>query len=294
MINKKRIGKYLKELRLKKIRKKDGKSFSQEDLVLEFSDKGIDISVNAIAEWERGSTLPSPDNLEMLSEIYNRTIDEILDGEDSNDIDYSEIYFLADEHWGMKYDQKANLYLIRNEQIKLITSRFKEMLLIRIDRVFSSNEENEFRFLFNNFYHASTYVDEYTTIDVNDQYIRVKDALNGLLTEIRNMNPEEKYWEIQKLFVENKELWFGFRLDVLDLNNEPILQERFNDIEDWQKDMLLAMFQNIEPYDENPSAFGSRYYKNFEEKNGEYNHEMKVKSEMKELITHGASINKYF
>lgn len=115
----------------------------------------------------------------------------------------------------MKYDQKANLYLIRNEQIKLITSRFKEMLLIRIDRVFSSNEENEFRFLFNNFYHASTYVDEYTTIDVNDQYIRVKDALNGLLTEIRNMNPEEKYWEIQNYLWKIKSYGLDFVLMFL-------------------------------------------------------------------------------
>ena len=91
-MNKKRIGLYLKQLRSQK-KRKDGKSFSQYDLAEEFSiNYDCEISINAIAEWEAGNTIPSPDNLEILSEIYDRSIDEILDGEDQDKTDYKEKY----------------------------------------------------------------------------------------------------------------------------------------------------------------------------------------------------------
>ncbi len=69
MIDKIKVGKYLKQLRLNKKREKDGKPFSQDDLANEFCNKGIIISVNAVAEWEKGLSLPSFDNLKVLSEI---------------------------------------------------------------------------------------------------------------------------------------------------------------------------------------------------------------------------------
>lgn len=294
MMNKKRIGEYLKKLRTQK-KRKDGKSFTQYDLANEFMNEyNSEISINAIAEWESGNSLPNPKNLEILAEIYNKSIDEILDAEDKNSINYEDIYFLCDSNWGMRFDEKDNLYQIRNEQIKLITKRFKELVLIRIDRDFTANEEDEFRFLFNHFYLLSEYAKNNSKLQINDNYLILKDAILELLVEIRNMKKDEQYWELQKLYSERNMLMFTFRLDVHELQFVPILQERFKDIEDWQKDMLLAMFQNIEPYDENPSRYGAELLKRYEENNGEYNLEKIRKSEIKELIKHGACINKCF
>ena len=86
MMNKKRIGEYLKKLRTQK-KRKDGKSFTQYDLANEFMNEyNSEISINAIAEWESGNSLPNPENLEILAKIYNKSVDEILDAEDKNSI----------------------------------------------------------------------------------------------------------------------------------------------------------------------------------------------------------------
>lgn len=294
MMNKKRIGLYLKQLRSQK-KRKDGKNYSQYDLAEDFFiNYDCEISINAVAEWEAGNTIPSPDNLEILSKIYNRSIDEILDGEDQDKTDYKEKYIIYDNNWGMKFDKKTNLYQIRNEQIKLITSRFKELLLIRIERYFSKGEENEIKFLFNNFYLLTDYARSYSNLDVNDQYLIFKDSINELLVETRNMTSKEKWWEIQKLYSEKEVLWFSFWRDVYDLKEVDVLKERFSLLENWQKDMLLAMFQNIEPYDPDPTKHGSTYYKRYEDKHGEYNHEELFKSKIVELIKNGACLNKCF
>lgn len=294
MIDKKRIGQYLKQLRLKKTRDKDSKSFSQDDLASQFIHRGIDLSTNSIAEWECGASLPSIENLKILAEIYGRTIDEILDGEDRKDIEYSDIYFLGNQSKEKAYDLTISLYQQRNEQKKQITSRFKELLLIRTDRFFTANEEDEFRFLLDRYYHESDYLNLYTSLPDDIPYIRIQDGINVLLCEIKDKTKEEKYWELQKLFAENKEIWFDFNNDVFNLIDTPIIQERYEDIDDWQKDMLLAMFQTIDPCDINPSNVGSWYYKWYEKQYGEYDHDQIIKNEMKELIQRGACINKLF
>lgn len=290
MINKQRIGEYLKNLR-------KSKGYTQEELSIVFlKDYGTSISINAIAEWEGGRSLPSPDNLDILSDIYDKSIDEILDGEDIIDIDYKKIYFIYKSNWGSEYsdDKSIDLYQMRNEQIKLIVERFKELVLTRIDRELTISEEKEFKFLFDNFYSLTDYAYEYSDLEVNDEYFILKDAISEILVEIRNMSKEEKYWEIQKLFTEDKELWFSFWSDTYDLNGVKILQERFKNIELWQKDMLLAMFQNIEPWDRQPDKYGSNMLKEYERVHGEYNHEKIVKSGIREYIKRGACLNRLF
>ena len=74
MLNKNKIGNYLKELRKNKINSK-GTPYTQNDLSDEFLDNfNILISINAIAEWENGKTLPTYENLEILSKIYSKSI----------------------------------------------------------------------------------------------------------------------------------------------------------------------------------------------------------------------------
>lgn len=289
MIDKKRVGKYLKSLRLEKKRERDGKSFSQDDLSNE-----MNISINAIAEWESGASLPSYEKLEQLSKIFNKSIDELLDGESRINVDYSNKYFTSNPHWYMDPKYKDNSYQIRNEQINLITKTFKKLLMTRIKRLLTTNEEEEFKFLFNNFYNLSDYAKEHSDINSIDDYLKFKYTLDDTLSKMKSKSSNEKYWEIQKLFSENKDIWFSFKSDVHDLRYSNILQERFKNIENWQKDMLLAMFQNIEPSNSNPEKYGSNYLKKYEETFGESDHELNVKSIIKDLINRGACINPLF
>lgn len=289
MIDKKRVGKYLKSLRLEKKRERDGKSFSQDDLSNE-----MNISINAIAEWESRASLPSYEKLEQLSKIFNKSIDELLDGESRINVDYSNKYFTSNPHWYMDPKYKDNSYQIRNEQINLITKTFKKLLMTRIKRLLTTNEEEKFKFLFNNFYNLSDYAKEHSDINSIDDYLKFKYTLDDTLSKMKSKSSNEKYWEIQKLFSENKDIWFSFKSDVHDLRYSNILQERFKNIENWQKDMLLAMFQNIEPSNSNPEKYGSNYLKKYEETFGESDHELNVKSIIKDLINRGACINPLF
>ena len=296
MIDKKKIGTYLKNLRKQKIRK-DGKSFSIDDLtdeIYNYLDVDDSISSNAISEWENGVTIPSRKNLEILSVIYGKKIDEILDGEDYKKINFEEKYFICDDNWALKYDKSQNLYQIRNEQIMLITSKFKELLLTRIKRFLSHNEEAEFKFLFNNFYDISDYAKRYSNQYISDKYLRFSNAILELLLINKSISEEEKYWEIQKLYSEKSILSFSFYRDASDIKDIKIIKDRFKKLEKWQKDMLLAMFQNIEPHNPEPHKYGSKYYKIYEEKNGYYDHDKMIKDEIRELIKCGACLNKSF
>lgn len=287
-----RTGNYLKELRKKN-------EWSLERLSSEIMDHGGDyVSINSISDWEKGVNYPNIDNLEILSDIYNKSIDEILDGEDYKEIDYSKEYILADANWGMKFDDKANLWQIRNEEILKVVKRFKELLMIRIIREFTHNEENEFKFLFNNFYGLSDYAnEEYVNTDSSDNYLRLKSAINECLIVIRNMTDKDKYWEFEKLFDEKEIIWFRYLNDIDDINEDrlDILRKRFDNLEDWYKDMMLATFQNVDPIAVDPDEYGSMYLKRFEDNNGEpYDREKFIKSKLKIMIKHGAKINSYF
>ena len=294
-MNKVKIGKYLKNLRLSKFREKDGKAFSQDNLVEEFAKRDIAISINAIAEWEKGTSIPTIDNIKVLAAIYNKTIDEILEGEDNEDIDFKKKYYLYDPKW-MPSFPADNLYKLRNEQILLITKRFKELIFIRIERYLSRNEEKELYFLFKHYYTLrKEYAYTFSKNKSEDPYITFYDALNNVLIKHKKKTREEKYWEIQKLYFEKDILYFRFRVDGHDLRKVPILQKRFDKYENWQKDMFLAMFQNLLPYDADADKHGGSYLKRYEEANGEeFNRDKEIKNDIKEMIKRGACINKYF
>jgi transcriptional regulator with XRE-family HTH domain len=224
-----KTGNYLKELRKKK-------GWSLEKLASVIGEKSGDtISINSVSDWEKGVNYPSVDNLEILAEIYDKNIDEILDGEDYLDIDYSKEYIISNEHWGLKFDNKANLGQIKNESILKIVKRFKELLSIRITREFTHNEENEFKFLFNNFYGLSEYANiEYVNTDSNDEYLRLKSAIIKCLIDVRNMADKEKYWELEKLFNEKEVIWFKYLNDIEGIKEDrlDIIKSRFDNLED--------------------------------------------------------------
>lgn len=292
MIDRQRLGCYLKELRKNKKREKDGKPFSQEDLANVFMDEGMDVSVSAIADWENGNTLPTYEKLILLSKIYNKSIDEILDGEEKKEVDYSKKYFI----YSKTINKNEDYWPKKNEQIKLITSRFKELILTRINREFTINEDQECKYLFETYYKLTEYAMEKAAINSDDLYMNFKAAIRNVLGETKDILEQEIiFWEVQKFYSEKKEIWFKFGYDVLEMRKNKIMKERFELIEDWQKDMLLAMFQNIVPIDiDNVENNSSLYLKYFEQINGEYNYETLIKNMIKDLINNGACINKNF
>lgn len=290
-----KIGNYLKKLRNTKLRE-DGKPFSLIDLANALVDEGVEVSTNAINEWETGNALPSADKLEALSNIYNKSIDEILEGEDSNQIDYKQIYFIYNNDWMHSIEDKSKIFSMNQNQILMVTNRFRELSKIAIERPLTSNEEKEYKFLFESFYELKDYHNEYCKIKANNPYLRLMDSINQMRLVIRNMKPEEKYWEVLKFYdeIDNNNIRFShWRIKDL-ISNVELIQKRFESLDDWQKDMYLAMFQNIEGFDQNPDKWGADWLKRYEEQYGEYNHDQIVKDEMKYLINHGACYNKWF
>ena len=194
-MNKKKMGCFLKELRIKE-------NFTQGGLCDLFtSEYGIYLTDKAISSWENGKTIPDIEKLDILSQIFKVSIDDILDGEIHQDVDYAEIYFLSDELWYMKYadDQTKNTYNLRQEQIIKINERFNELLEKRLLETFTLNEEREFSFLFNNFFRLTDYYKEYINSNVNDDYLKFKEAINICLNQSSNMELEEVKWELSKI-----------------------------------------------------------------------------------------------
>ncbi|GAB6434004.1 MULTISPECIES: helix-turn-helix domain-containing protein [Bacillus] len=62
------LGEQLKKLR-------ESKGFSQEDVA-----KKIGVTRQAVYKWENGKSYPDIDNLILLSEMYNVTLDELIKG----------------------------------------------------------------------------------------------------------------------------------------------------------------------------------------------------------------------
>ncbi len=283
------MGCFLKKLRIKE-------NLTQDGLCDLFASKyDIYLSDKAISSWENGKTIPDIEKLDILSQIFNVSIDDLLDGEIHQDVDYAEIYFLSDEFWYMKYadDQTINTYNIRQEQIIKINERFNELLEKRLHESFTSNEEQEFAFLFNNFYSLTDYYKEYSNSNVNNNYLKFKEAINICLNQTKNMEQEEVKWELSKMLLPNKEIDFLFH-DIMDEipTKNSYIDKRFRNLEFWQKDMILNTIQNCDLILVNHDAYGSNHLKDYESRTGkEYNKEKKAKEIIKYLINNGACIN---
>ena len=85
-MDKKKIGNFIKELRKEK-------KLSQEDLADLFLDVNIIVSSKAISDWENGKTIPEIEKIRELANIFEITIDELLDGERISQIDLKKRIF---------------------------------------------------------------------------------------------------------------------------------------------------------------------------------------------------------
>lgn len=285
-MDKKKIGNFIKELRKEK-------KLSQEDLADLFLDVNIIVSSKAISDWENGKTIPEIEKIRELANMFEITIDELLDGERISQIDLKKEYFICNKNWYIDYPQNK-LYQMNQEQVVKIKNKFNELLNIRINNEFTISEEKEFKFLFNNFYQLSDYCIDNYKINVNDNYLLFKYGIDNILNDNKNLSNEEKIWEIRKLIVPNDEIIFN-RYNLIDFKNNIYLKKAFNNLEFWEKDMVLSSFQKFDFINHDYTKWGSKNLKKHEEKIGEdYNKEKEEKEVIKFLIKNGACINKQY
>lgn len=286
-MNKEKIGRFLKELR-------EEKKYSQEKLCDVLAEKYDSILTSkAISSWENGKSIPDLDKLRFLADLYSISIDEILDGERRLDVDFMEEYFIAKENWVVDLDKSVDRYAMRQEQIIKIINRFNELEIIRVNRLFTHNEEVEFKFLFEHFYSLSEYYKEYTDLEIDSDYLKLKSAITNCIFKLHSSSKVDILWEFKKLIIPTREISLSFN-DFSDWSiykNDYIIN-RFKQVDFWEKDIILNQFQkhNFVKFDR--TQYGSRHLKEYEDRTGKkYNPELEEKEVIKFLIKNGACIN---
>ncbi len=286
-MNKKRMGQFLRELR-------KSKNWSQEDLANQFRDKYFNVSVKAISDWENGKTVPEIGKLSFLSSHYGISIDEILDGEEKKENNFFEEYVFADKNWYQKFTDKDNIYEIHQGQKTRVIKRFDKLLKDMINGDVTKNDEAEFKFLFEHFYVLSGYANDYVRSDLNDDYLRLLEAIRNKQAEIAESNFDEKYFEVSKFIVPTDES--NIRLNEIMDGVEPnsYLDKRFKSLDWWEKDMLLMSIQKGDiVFDQ--SGFGASTLKHYEERYGrEFDKDEYVRKAVRYMIDNGACLNYQF
>lgn len=74
-----KIGKFLKELR------------KEHNMTQEQLGERIGVTNKTVSRWETGNYMPPIESLKLLSDIYQISINEMLAGEQLNDVDYKEV-----------------------------------------------------------------------------------------------------------------------------------------------------------------------------------------------------------
>lgn len=291
-MDKKKVGAFLKELRKEK-------QLTQEEFAREFSkscfrDIGL-VSDATISKWERGESLPNIEDIQRLAHFYKVTIDEILNGEKVADIDFDKKYFISDDHWYQNFSDNDNLYEIREKQELEIETRFKILLKKMISEGLTLTENVEADYLLTNFYTI------YTEDDADDISIFIKNTkfqIIKMTSLMHNSSLDEKFWEAYKLF----ESYFmqTIKTDVSDAidDAEHLLHERINNLEPFEKDMLLATIQveNVTHrygiQDRNQAKFSGKLMHLYEKMyNRPYDEERLTKNAIRLLVECGARLN---
>lgn len=304
-MNKKSMGSFLRDLR-----KENGLTLKQLSNKLKYGTCAFEL----ISRWERGESTPNILDLQKLAEYYKVSVDEILNGARYEDIDFEEKYFICNSEWMSCYNPD-DLYNIREEQELRIEKRFKELLKKMVGEGLSLQEDKEFDFIVNNFYQIFLPAIEWNgpvgdrdhmlgkcaKLEKIDEWCH--ECLPGGLSDIKfeiynqiafrqNTTIEERYWEASKKFVfdARQNIWHDINNEMEE--NEDAVRDRISQIEDFEKDILLAALQRINV--QNTLAIGSpRGRELYEKKHGQkYDEEQLTKRAIKLLIECGAKLNK--
>lgn len=286
-MNKIKMGKFLKELRVKK-------GITMNELIDELSSEHLTVTTKTIVDWEAGKTIPELEKLFFLARYYNVTIDEILDGECFlKEKDFLEEYPLYSVNFTNIMDWNS-FYEMRDKCIKKINNRF----LTLIKKIYSSelthNEKSELKFIFKHKCKLSDSSLQRSHDDFFSFYGELKDLKNN--PNIKNFS--DYWWEAQKVFDDDGDYItsFDFRcvVDERIKTDNWFFEYLVNNAEPWQMDMVVAGFQNFDPifYNADQSSKLLEAYK--KEHGKEFDREEIYKSTLKFLLTHGGMINPYF
>lgn len=279
------IGKYIERLRKER-------GWTRRQLVAEvrgvFDEKSID-------DWERRGILPNQESLISLADVFNITIDDLLEGgKEITNEKLSEQYpiFKPFEYKPGENLKGVDLYTPHQTQLIIINKRLKELIIKFNDEALTRNEDFELRFLFDRMCELNEYTKEIDIKLSNDKYLDFIKILNFLKNQ--NLKKDAFYWEVQKYIEFNRNYCLYANLDVCISNQQGFEHKKFCLLESWEKDMDLARFQNFDILHYEPSDNEYMLEKFKEEHGKEYNKEENTKDLIKYLIDNGAVINPWF
>ena len=275
-MNKTRMGKYLRSLRIKK-------GLSLEDLVKEFSKEYLLVSTNAISSWENGKTIPDIDNLYFLASFYGVGVDDILDGEKYEEIDFKTVYKMHYPFYALDdVSNERDLYLENTIEGERIRKRFKILVFKYANEDVSRSELKELQFLLDNYFHNVS--EDHTPFLMIVRELKKKGFSN-----------ESLWWELQKYI--NPILYI--KLSFGNISDECFkfesVKRRMNYLEYWEKDMLLTMIQRNDPVFYDPFKSTSKAVEKYEKENNKpFDREAITKETIRFLINNGACINSHY
>lgn len=237
-MDKKKTGALLKILREKKGKK-------QFQVALDLSEYGIEVSDKTIAKWEKGN-FPDIDKLDVLAEYYGVQPSDILNGEIYEPQNYEEQYFIAKKNW-CDGRNPNELYYLRVGQESLIKRRVKELITELISsKSLSMAQNNELNFLLSHFYSISEYAfdvnEDFEDLDIYQQVKLLRHEIYRTILSMHTSSADEIFWEVKKLFEYDKRM--TFERDVFNFEDDiKNFTERLQDLDDWEKDLLLAQVQ---------------------------------------------------
>ncbi len=277
-MNKNKMGKYLRQLRKEK-------KISLETLSREFEKEYLSVGINAISSWENGKTIPNINNLTFLANFYGVTIDEILDGEKYNKIDFETIYFLHKPISEIaKLLEKCvllkDVHLECSKQAVFIRKRCKTLIFKYINKLNSKQETDELTFLIEN------YFDINPDLSIRTFLQKISDYKNLCLTK------DDVWWIIQRDLQPSEMLRVSFANISDERYKLDSVSTRYAYLEDWEKDMLLAMIQRGDPICYDPTKYTSKSIVKYRQDNKkDFDSEQITKDTIRFLIENGAKIN---
>lgn len=276
-MNKEKMGKFLK-----KLRKEHG--LSLEKLSLEFEKQNLIVSSNAISGWENGKTIPDIDKLNFLATFYRVTIDDILDGEIPEEIDFDEKYIFHREDMeaiSIFANVSCEEYnKMKTEQMILIRKTFKKLIFECAEGNINRSGLKELIFLLQNYY-----------------FLNYEDGLFPFFNKLKSLRKEYKddesfWWEVQKCVNQSHNIVLNFN-ELFDEGFRDIyFQMQFDALENWEKDMVLSFLQRRDATLLPESNLRSSHIKRYEDKfKKKYNIENINKNTISYLVQQGALIN---
>lgn len=267
MSTNKKIGKFLKELRTKK-----GKKIK--DLITHLEEDNFNVTYSTIRKWENGDTLPEINKLLSLAEFYDVSIDTILNCEKCEEINFDAKYYIHNDLWTqVKHIKNNEIFDTFLSQSILIRKNFKKLIYKYFLDKIKNFELNELKFLLKHYCSGNP--------DENLIY----------LTFLKNkrMSLDNKWWNVQ-----NNISFIVINTPTIYLQEDTysmaLVNEYYDLIEDWEKDVMLSSIQTISPIITIDSDV--KRIDQYEEKyNKKFIKEEVIKEHIKCLINHGAVLN---